>query len=605
VLTTLLSLPGLVAFDIDSEGRALVGYDGSGVRQVHEIAVDGSWRALTAHGERAINALYVPGSRRVILEHDRGGDEQGQLSILDLDDEPGPDGLPAPATLVHDPDHFHHLVAARADRVLYTTNRRNNVDFDLVARDLSTGADTVLFDGGGYLSTIWPSPDDRWIVATRAGGPANSWQALLIETATSAVTELTGYDDQTHVHPATWLADSSGILLSGDFDQDRIAIARYDLATGTWTSVLADDGRDLHAWASPQGKHLLVASSDDGEVTLAVHDLSGRLITPIELPSGGAGAILSEGEPHWSSDGGQLLITYTSPTEPPYLIRYSVADGSTFAVRAPDSPALPDGLRQPTSHRVPSFDGEQIPVFVHRPADGGDGSAVLWVHGGPEGQAGLTWNPIVAGLVDQGHTVIVPNVRGSAGYGKRWYSLDDKHLRLDSVKDLAAIHAWLPSIGVDQTRVALWGGSYGGYMVLAGLAFQPSLWAAGVDIVGIASLVTFLEHTSPYRRVAREREYGVLAEDRDFLEEASPLSRVDDIRAPLFVIHGANDPRVPLSEAEQITEALAKRDVPYQLLVYPDEGHGLAKRKNKLDAYPQAFAFLREHLTSSAAAAAG
>jgi dipeptidyl aminopeptidase/acylaminoacyl peptidase len=121
----------------------------------------------------------------------------------------------------------------------------------------------------------------------------------------------------------------------------------------------------------------------------------------------------------------------------------------------------------------------------------------------------------------------------------------------------------------------------------------------------MASLVTFLENTSAYRVVAREREYGVLAEDRDFLEQASPLSRVADIRAPLFVIHGANDPRVPLSEAEQIAAALAKRDVPCQLLVYPDEGHGLAKRKNKLDAYPQAFAFLREHLANSAAAAAG
>jgi dipeptidyl aminopeptidase/acylaminoacyl peptidase len=208
------------------------------------------------------------------------------------------------------------------------------------------------------------------------------------------------------------------------------------------------------------------------------------------------------------------------------------------------------------------------------------------------------WNPSVTALAAAGHTVIVPNVRGSAAYGKRWYSLDDKELRLDSVKDLAAIHDWLPSIGVDPKRAALWGGSYGGYMVLAGLAFQPERWAAGVDIVGIASLVTFLENTSAYRRVAREREYGVLATDREFLEEASPLNRVDDIRAPLFVIHGANDPRVPLSEAEQIVEALTKRDIPCQLLVYPDEGHGLAKRSNRLDAYPQAFAFLREHLAN-------
>ncbi len=246
---------------------------------------------------------------------------------------------------------------------------------------------------------------------------------------------------------------------------------------------------------------------------------------------------------------------------------------------------------------MPSFDGEQVPVFVYRPTGPDRGSTVVHVHGGPEGAAMRGWSPVVSALAADGHTVVVPNVRGSAAYGKRWYSLDDRELRLDSVKDLAAIHAWLPSIGCDPSRAALWGGSYGGYMVLAGLAFQPSLWAAGVDIVGIASLVTFLENTSDYRRATREREYGYLATDREFLESASPLSRVDDMRAPLLVIHGANDPRVPLSEAEQITGALTKRGVPCRLLVYPDEGHGLAKLKNKLDAHPQALAFLREHLS--------
>jgi dipeptidyl aminopeptidase/acylaminoacyl peptidase len=253
-------------------------------------------------------------------------------------------------------------------------------------------------------------------------------------------------------------------------------------------------------------------------------------------------------------------------------------------------------LQHPESLRVPSFDGEQVPVFVFRPTAENLGSTVVHVHGGPEGAAMRIWSPIIAALAGEGHTVIVPNVRGSAGYGKRWYSLDDRHLRLDSVKDLAAINAWLPTIDADPKRAALWGGSYGGYMVLAGVAFQPDLWAAGVDIVGIASLVTFLENTSDYRRAMREREYGYLATEREFLESASPLSRVDDIRAPLFVIHGANDPRVPLSEAEQITDALTKRGVPCELLVYPDEGHGLAKLTNRLDAYPKAFSFLRDHL---------
>jgi dipeptidyl aminopeptidase/acylaminoacyl peptidase len=218
--------------------------------------------------------------------------------------------------------------------------------------------------------------------------------------------------------------------------------------------------------------------------------------------------------------------------------------------------------------------------------------AVVIVHGGPEGQSQLFFNAVAQALALEGYAVVVPNVRGSTGYGKRYYGLDDTTKRLDSVRDLAAIHGWLPSVGIDADRAALWGGSYGGYMVLAGVAFQPELWAAGVDIVGISDLVTFLENTSPYRRAVREVEYGSLATDREFLASASPLRRVDDIRAPLLVIHGANDPRVPLSEAEQLVASLQRRGIDTELLVYPDEGHGLGKLANRLDAYPKALAFL-------------
>src|SRR5262249_20387676 len=197
-------------------------------------------------------------------------------------------------------------------------------------------------------------------------------------------------------------------------------------------------------------------------------------------------------------------------------------------------------------HRVPTPDGEHVPCLVYRgePADPAlAGSAVLVVHGGPEAQAKQNFNAYVQVLAAAGHTVLVPNVRGSTGYGKRWYSMDDVGRRLDSVADLAALHAYLPQLGLDQARAALWGGSYGGYMVLAGLAFQPELWAAGVDIVGISSLVSFLENTSAYRRAYREREYGSLAGDREFLEKASPLSRLAAVRASLFGGEGPNDPR--------------------------------------------------------------
>nr|WP_281352259.1 alpha/beta fold hydrolase [Phytoactinopolyspora alkaliphila] len=261
-------------------------------------------------------------------------------------------------------------------------------------------------------------------------------------------------------------------------------------------------------------------------------------------------------------------------------------------------PELKQQLTEPVSVRIPTRDGEAIPCFMYTPpaASGLEGSVVVNIHGGPEAEAQRLFSPVNQAMAAAGHIVLVPNVRGSTGYGKRWYSLDDVRLRLESVRDLVDIRAWVPEVGGDPDRVALYGGSYGGYMVLAGLAMHPGLWAAGAELVGMSSLVTFLENTSDYRRAMREREYGSLEHDHEFLVQASPLTYLHAMDTPLFVIHGANDPRVPLSESEQIKEALDAKGVPCVLRVYQDEGHGLAKRANRLDAYPAALEFLAEHL---------
>ena len=257
----------------------------------------------------------------------------------------------------------------------------------------------------------------------------------------------------------------------------------------------------------------------------------------------------------------------------------------------------PEVLAPAESHRFPSFDGEMISAFVYRPKEAVEGGpCVVWVHGGPESQHLPLFDGLMQYIVHSGYTVVAPNVRGSTGYGKRFVHLDDVYKRLDSVADLGAFHDWLPSIGVDPKRAALFGGSYGGFMVLAGLVFQPERWAAGVDIVGISSWVTFLENTSIWRRAMREREYGSLERDREFLVEISPITHVDRLRAPLFIIHGTNDPRVPVTEAEQIHRVLTEREVPCELLIYPDEGHGLGKLKNRIDAYPKVVAFLDQVL---------
>jgi dipeptidyl aminopeptidase/acylaminoacyl peptidase len=248
--------------------------------------------------------------------------------------------------------------------------------------------------------------------------------------------------------------------------------------------------------------------------------------------------------------------------------------------------------------RYPTFDGRQIPAFLYLPhGEQRNLPVVINVHGGPEGQSRPWFNPTIQYLVSRGYGVLDPNVRGSSGYGHEYQSLDDVRLRMDSVADLRHAALWLSESGIaDPQRIAVMGASYGGFMVLSAITTYPDLWAVAVDIVGIANFVTFLENTGPWRRKLRESEYGNLENDRAFLEQISPIRSVDRITAPLFVVHGANDPRVPVGEAEQIVSALRAREVPVEYLRFADEGHGLIKRTNRLVAYPAIARFLERYL---------
>jgi dipeptidyl aminopeptidase/acylaminoacyl peptidase len=259
----------------------------------------------------------------------------------------------------------------------------------------------------------------------------------------------------------------------------------------------------------------------------------------------------------------------------------------------------PELVRFPTFDQEPAGEPRQIPAWFYHAAGRAEKPcpAVVLVHGGPESQYRPGFNAIAQYLVASGYAVLAPNVRGSTGYGKAYSHLDDVEKRMDSVADLAYAALWLKERNdVDGARLAVYGGSYGGFMVLSALTTYPELWAAGVDIVGISNLATFLENTSDYRRAHREAEYGSLTRDRAFLERIAPINHIDRLVAPLMVIHGANDPRVPLSEAEQLVEALRKRGVPVEFLVFDDEGHGVVKLHNKLVAYPAIVAFLDRQL---------
>ncbi len=593
LVSELLSARTWIALDVDDEGRVLAGHDEIGSVQLVEIDLDGMWTPLTDLPSRC-SGRYIPGQRAIVVQHDQGGNEKVQLSRLDLDHLPtAPVGLDGLTALIHDPAHMHDLRDITAQMLLYSTNRRNDVDMDVVARDLATGDERVLHDSGGYVVGAALDHAHQDLAVLRLSLQPNSTVVDLVSSGESG--PLTDPDELALHELPSWSADDESLILASNHDREFSAVHSLTL-DGTWQVLVADDEHDLGCWVSPDGSAIVVGTLTDGAWSLSVHDIDGSRRASVDLPELAALSIV------WSPDSSRIAVSGTSPTEPGaiYLIDaqtgtadllVSAAKGLNVSVR--------EQLVEPSTHRIPTRDGEQIPCFryVGSPVGSADGASVVVIHGGPEGASSRNWLPVVQALAASGLTVLVPNVRGSTGYGKRWYSLDDVELRLESVADLADLHTWLSTQGLDPSRSALWGGSYGGYMVLAGVSMQPELWAAGVDIVGMSSLVTFMENTSPYRRAYREREYGSLEHHRELLERASPITYLHQIQAPLFIIHGANDPRVPLSEAHQIAEALAGKGVPCELRVYDDEGHGLAKRTNKIDAYPSAIEFLHSHLS--------
>jgi dipeptidyl aminopeptidase/acylaminoacyl peptidase len=561
LLRSLLELRQAVPLSWSPDGaRLLVGSNIPGTQQLYEWP---SMRRLTSYDE-PVTGQFLPDGR-VLVEVDEGGNERTQLHVLDE----GP--------LVADPRFIHRTPKAAGRVLAYSTNRRNEVDFDVVARDLETGEERV-FELQGLNDVDAISPDGRWIVADHQGERSGDNDLLLCDVETGAVSTLTPHEDPAEFYSPVWT--EAGIALSTNEGRETFAIVR--------------DGEVIFAseW------DVALAADDAGRILLAIENADGysrlQVIGGEEIPLPGRGVVE---HPVFSPDGTKVAFAFSSPVEPHDVYVYDVEAQLLERLTTSPRDVEPSTLVQPSLHRFESFDGESVPVFLFEPEGDGPFPVVVTVHGGPESQWRPWFSPAFAPftqyLVSRGYAVAAPNVRGSTGYGKRYEHLDDIELRLDSVEDLRALHSWLAARSeIDGSRAVVYGRSYGGYMVLAALAFQPEIWAAAIEAVGISSLVTFLQNTSPYRRAAREREYGSLEHDRDFLERASPMTRIDEMRAPLFIQHGRNDPRVPVTESEHIARVLGEKGVECELLVFEDEGHTVQRLPNRIEMFERAVAFL-------------
>jgi acetyl esterase/lipase/Tol biopolymer transport system component len=613
LLQTSISVLADVADDPSGPERLLIRGDATGTMQLTEL-VDGQRVVLTDLPEPVRGAHYLPSSRRAVLEIDAGGNERFGLWLLDLEAaaaEPVT-SLSRLRALTDDPRFGHHFAGVSPDGrlIAYLSDRAGGVDFDLWCLALDSGEHRLVYAGGTWLHpSSGFAPHGRTVAVLASGDRPLDTDLRLVDVDSGAATTPLPHPDQAALVGApAWLADSS-FAIAANIGRDFMAIVGHELDS-TATVLLAGSplDADTDVVSSRDGSTLLLIENRNGADVMTLRDAATG-VTRVELPTPEPGIVHGLFDrPILSRDGSRVYYTLSTPRMATSVYAFDARTGVTRRLTDGRAGVPADRLAPVESHTVASFDGESVPVFVFRPRPGpsddpdGDSQSrppvVVFVHGGPEAQATQLFNPVIQGLVIAGFGVVVPNVRGSTGYGKRYASLDDTTRRLDSVADLAAVHGFLGQAGFDSARAALWGGSYGGYMVLAGAAFSPELWAAGVDIVGISDLVTFLQNTSDYRRAHREREYGSLQHDRSFLEAASPMRAVDEIRAPLFVIHGRNDPRVPVSEAEQLVARLRKRGIRCELRIYEDEGHGLARLANRLDAYPEAVAFLRDVLGS-------
>jgi dipeptidyl aminopeptidase/acylaminoacyl peptidase len=561
----------------------VVADDRAGLPEPYVVSAPGAIpERLAAIGERVLPVARC--GRGLLVRHDRGGDETWQVSVLT-----------AGATLIpmtHEPRVIHRSlhVAPGGRRLGLAYNPDGGVDFRIAVLDLETGAiDDWMAGTGSWDFTSW-HPD---------GGAAT---VTLTHSASCVETWIIGGDAAKRLLPAAGRAMHAGwagdrLLALTDLGSDFLRLVELDASDPTRAPrvVLACE-HDVTAWVpDPSGRRAVVAVNAGFGDELVVVDIdTGKASARFELPPGIVytdNVNPPESQIAWSEDGSSVFLAWETPTEPARILE--VRSRRTAQWTVPPRPLPPTVA--PIEASYGSFDGLEIPGLHYRStASSPNGRpTVVWFHGGPESQFRAGFQPGIQVLCAAGLDVLAPNVRGSSGYGLSYLGLDDRERRWDSVRDGSAAAQMLIQ-SRQASKVAAMGASYGGYMTVAVLVDSPELWSAGVDIVGIADLVTFIRNTSPWRRSLRAAEYGDPdAGDEAFMVELSPLRRADRIRAPLLVLHGRNDVRVPLSEAKQLVERVPRAE----LRVYDDEGHGLVRHQNRVDGYGRAAEFLLEHLS--------
>ncbi len=565
--------------------------------QLHRVTQPGGRREQVTFFDEPVVGRFIPGvsDGALLLSVDNGGNENAQLWLSDQQK--------FQTRLLSDGKSRNLVGAWRADgsAVIVANNRRNGKDMDLYRVDPRKADSFELLmevNGQTWEADDW-SRDGKWLVLRRYVSANESYAALFDVEKKERLDLPLPAEGKMAIGQLAFSPDGKAIYLTTDAGSEFLRLARLDLATRQWSWV--SDGLN---WDVDE----LSVHRDTGTIAFLINDdgmsrlflwnpATGKRRSEFQLPLGVVSGL------EFSPNGTSLGFTLARPEAPAeaYSLRFS--DGEltrwTFSEVGGLDPAT---FVAPTRIEFTSFDGRQIPAYLYKPrvATNGKLPVLISIHGGPESQYRPLFSAATQFYVNElGIAVLHPNVRGSAGYGKTYLQLDNAEKREDSVKDIGGLLDWIAQQpNLDASRVAVIGGSYGGYMVLATLTNFGDRIKAGIDIVGIANFITFLEKTAPYRVDLRRAEYGDerKPEMRAVFEKIAPLNNTDKIRSELLVIHGRNDPRVPFFEAEQIAAKVRASGRSVWTVFADNEGHGFAKKENADYQRAVEAMFLRQHL---------
>ena len=560
--------------DWTGEGGILISTRFADVSQIHEVRFPGgARRQLTFYTETVGSADVSPAGGAFLFAKDRGGDEYFQSYRFDLGSgeitqysEPGSRNGSA-------------LWADDGSVVAWARTSAGDPNNDiLIANPADPASRRVALEGDGAIGPVDWSADGKTLLLQRYVSVAKS-HIYSLDVATGTLTEINSGDEVAY-SGASILADGSVLTVTdkGTEFQNLVRIA----PDGTMTNYTADIGWDVSDWAlSPDEKTVAFTLNENGLGTIRLLDVASGHVRPgPTLPVGIASGLV------FSPSGAQIGFTFNGATSPADAWSFDIATLNLTRWTEAETGGLdPKSFLSPEMMTYTNADGMDIPAFIYTPEGPGPHPVIISIHGGPESQARPTFTSTYQYWAKElGIAVIVPNVRGSSGYGKTYVSLDNGLNRKKSVEDIGALLDWIATQPqLDASKVVVHGGSYGGYMVLASMIDYGDRLAAGVNIVGISDFKTFLENTEGYRVDLRRVEYG---DERDpaiaaFFDEISPLKNASKITKPLFIIQGFNDPRVPYTEAEQILSAVKANGVKAWFMMAMDEGHGFRKKSNR------------------------